>query len=233
MISEIVNFLSIMANAALAVSAGIGYFSLKKYKNTYTRYFIYFLIYVFLMELIANYPKLNALESFAWTKDNKFLNNNFWYYTIFWTIASAVFYSYYFQKVLKIKRFKSLLKYGRFAFIALSVIWIVKDYNKFFTFGFVILDYLNTVLIIGSVILFFLEILLTNRILTFYRDINFYIASSILIWWLITMPLSIFSDYYNANDMHYVYLHRILIYASSIFMYSCFAIGLIVSKPKH
>ncbi|MGB1308856.1 MAG: hypothetical protein ACPG6B_08095, partial [Oceanihabitans sp.] len=183
-------------------------------------------------ELVAVFPNLNHIESYEWTKNNKFLNNNFWFYTLFWTIGSTIFYTVYFQKILQIKLFKDILKYSRYVFILVAFVLIFKDFNKLFKTGYTLLDYINTLLVVGSVILYFIEVLLTNKILKFYRNINFYIASSVFIWWLITMPLSIFGEYYHENDLDFVNLNRTLIYISNIFMYSCFAIGLIVSKPE-
>ena len=230
--SELSNILSNVYYFNLGATATIGLLLLKKYRNTYTKYFIYFLVYVFLLEVIAIYPShLYKFETFKWIKGTRY-NNNYWYYTIFWQIGSACFFSFYFQMVLKIQLFKNILKYGRYLFILLSIIIIVSDFNKLFTVGFSTIDYCNTILIIGSVVLFFIEVLSTNIILSFNKNINFFIASSILIWWLVTIPLSIYSEYYNIGDMDYVYLSRILMACSNIFMYTCFAIGLIVSKPQ-
>lgn len=230
--SELSKLLSYVYYFNLGATATIALLLLKKYRNTYTRYFIYFLVYVFLLEVVAVFPNyLYKIELFNWIKDTRY-NNNYWYYTLFWQIGSACFFSFYFQKILKIKFFQKTLEFGRYLFILLSVIIIASDFNKLFTVGFSTIDYFNTVLIIASVVFFFIEVLSTNIVLSFNNNINFYIASSILIWWFVTIPLSIYSEYYNVDDMDYVYLSRILMAFSNIFMYTCFAIGLIVSKPQ-
>lgn len=231
MLEELYTVLSNTYYGILVITAVVALFSLKKFKNSSTKYFCYFLVYVLCIEIIATYPKnLTQIEYFEWIKNTRF-NNNFWFYTIFWTIGSSCFYSYYFQKILKIKPFKLFLKYGRFLFLFVAILLIILDFDKMFLSYYSTIEYFNTALIVFCVVFFFLEVLLTDTVLTFYNNINFYISATILIWWFITIPLTIYSKYYNENDMDFVYLNRVIMACSNIFMYSCFAIGLIVSKP--
>ena len=228
---EIYIILSNTYYVILVITAITALLSLKKYKNSYAKYFIYFLVYVLFIEAIAVYPRyLLKIEYFEWINNTRF-NNNYWFYTIFWTIGSACFFSWYFQRILKTKQFKAVLKYSRYLFLLMSVIIIASNFNKLFLSYNSTLDYLNIALIISCVTFFFLEVLLTDNVLSFYANINFYITSAIFIWCFVTIPLTIYAKYYNEVDMDFVYLNRIIMASSNIFMYSCFAIGLIVSKP--
>ena len=230
--SEVASVLQYVYYFNLAVTALVAFLLIKKYKNSYNRYFNYFLIYVFFVEAVSRFPLfLFKIKYFEWIEHTKF-SSNYWFYMFFWVIASACFFSFYFQKTLKIKAFKLVLKYARYMFLLIVVVLLIIDSDRFFDVHFLVLDYLNTVIVVGCVALFFLELLLTEKILDFYFNINFYIASTILVWWLVTIPLQIYSEYYHENDMHYVYLNRIIMACSNIFMYTCFTIGLLISKPQ-
>ena len=216
----------------LALTALVSGFIVKKYRRSYNRCFCYFLIYVFFVEMASMFPRyLFDIDCFSWIKRTRF-SGNYWFYNFFWTIASTIFFSFYFQKTLKIKIFKLTLKYTRYIFLLSVSVLLIVDFDKFFKGGFFLLESFNTAVIIGCVVFFFLELLLTEQILYFYYNLNFYIASSILVWWLVTAPLGFYSEYYHDGDMEYVYLNRIIMACSNIFMYTCFAFGLLISKPQ-
>ena len=229
---ELSNILATIYYINLGATATIALILISKYKKSHTIYFCYFVIYIFLMEIVAKYPSyIDKFEWLSYLKDTRF-NNNYWYYTIFWSVASGFFYSYYFQKVLVTKRFKNILKYSRYGFMLLSVIIIILDFDGLFTINFPYINYLNTALILLASSLFLIEILSLDSVTKFYQSIDFYIASNLLIWIIITTPIYIFFEYYNEYDMDFVYLIRVIMGFSNIFMYTCFAIGLIVSKPQ-
>jgi disulfide bond formation protein DsbB len=214
------------------ITAAVALVLITKYKHSYNRYFNYFLIYVLFIEVVALFPYyLFEIECFEWLKDSRF-SRNFWFYNLFWVIGSACFFSFYFQKTLKIIPFKVILKYTRYIFLAIVVVLVIVDFDSFFKPGFYLLDSLNTAIVVGCVAFFFLELLLTDRILSFHYNLNFYIAVAILVWWLVTIPLGFYSEYYHTGDMTYVYLNGIILSCSNIFMYTCFTIGLLVSKPQ-
>lgn len=214
------------------LAALVGALLLKKYKATYTRYFIYFLIYVVFVEIVAMYPRyVNTIDFLKPIQKTRFYSN-YWWYVIFWEIGSACFFSFYFQKTLKTKRYKSILKYLRYVFIIASIVVIITDLDKLFIYQFSTIQYFNTVMILLCASFYFIEALRSERLLTFSKSMGFYVSVALFIWWLVTTPMNIYSKYYNADDMDFVNLNWAMMAFSNVFMYSVFAFGLIVSKPE-
>ena len=214
----------------------IGLICLPKYKNTYTRYFIYFLIYVLLMSNLGSYPyyfwKYPIFESWYNTIYNSKFRQNYWWFTVFWHIVAVCFFEWYFIKSLKNKTHSKILTYVLIFFIGSSIINIFLKIDNLFIGYYPFISINESVVILFCVSLYFMEILQSDRVLNFYRDVNFYIAGGILAFWLITTPLVFFERYYKDYDMDYVAL-RIYIYVGiNIFMYGMFSLGLIVSNPK-
>lgn len=204
----------------------------KNYKDTSAKYFIYFLVYLSIGDFINTYVYhirnggiLSFLEGtvFEW---------NYWWSTLFWKIGSIVFFTFYYSKVLGNKNFKTIIKYVGIFFLFFSILTILINWNVFFISDFPMIKILGAIIIILCSILYFIEILLSDRILTFYKSLNFYISFSIFIWWLITTPLT-FYEIYNFNmDMNFRHLRWQIYLFANIFMYSIFTFALIWCRPQ-
>lgn len=219
------------------MAAVIGILYYNKYKNTAAKYFIYILVYLSLLELIgaytvyiSKYEFLREVEIFL--KDTVFERNR-WWYTLFWTIGAIILFSRYYQKILKKDSFLKFLKWSTNTFIVISFVIIITDSARFFKGTFPTISVLGAIIIMQCAVFYFFEILQSEKVLTFYKSLNFYISTSILIFWLISTPLIFFSKYYTVKDLEYVNLRKLIILAAIGFMYTTFAIGLIVSKPEY
>ena len=81
--------------------------------------------------------------------------------------------------------------------------------------------------------LYFIELLQSSLVLDFKRLLSFYVSIAIFTWWLIITPLVFFEIYNTIEDYDYANLKRLIFLFANVFMYTCFTIGLIVSKPKY
>lgn len=217
----------------LAVVFGI--LSYKKYKHTTAKYFIYFLIYVLFVDCIGNYP--------FYVKEYKFLSNinaiikgtvfekNKWWYTIFWRIGSILFFTFYYSKIVKNHIRQKAIKYFGIIFLITSLFTLIYNRDVFFTSSFPLITIMGAVIVVLCVTFYFIDILFSNEILKFYKSINFYISSAILLWWLIITPILFFDIYHNQSDWDFVFLKWQIFLFVNFFMYITFTIGLIVSKP--
>jgi len=164
------------------MAAFTGLLCLKKFKHTNTKYFIWFLVYVLIIELIGSYTSyIKDFEFLSKLKEQikgTIFQRNSWYYTLFWTIGSAVFYSFYFQKILKNKYLIDTLKILTRALLVFSFVVIVTDIDEFFARSSSQIKIFSSLLIIMAVIFYFMEVLLSNRILTFYKSLNYYISAT-------------------------------------------------------
>ncbi|MDO6597330.1 hypothetical protein Q4512_10435 [Oceanihabitans sp. 2_MG-2023] len=219
----------------MAAVIGILYF--KKYKNTAAKYFIYILIYVAVIELIGAYTiyvnKYEFLKSIKVFLKGTVFEKNRWWYTLFWSIGGVKVFSFYYQKILNNKTFIKILKWSTFSFLGISLVFIISDVSRFFTGTFPAISILGSIIIMQCAFFYFFEILQSDKVLMFYKTLNFYISASILIFWLVNTPLIFFSKYYTIQDQEYVHLKTFIMLGAIGFMYTTFAIGLIVSKPEY
>lgn len=219
------------------LAAVVAIFCYDKYKQTPVKYFIYFLVYVAIMELIGAYPtfveKYESLsEAKEFLKGTKFEENN-WFYTIFWTIASAIFYSFYFGQFLESVNSIKVIKYITSIFIISSFGYILFNWNSFFVSSFYFVDIFSASVILLSVVFYFIEVLKSQKVLIFYKSINFYIAAVLLIFFLIKTPLLFYDVYFSRSDMDYLRLNAIINILCIAFMYITFSFALIWCKPQN
>lgn len=214
----------------IAVVSGLFFY--KKYKNTTAKFFIYFILYLFICDYISlNYHLY--LDRYFNSLKGTVLEKNKWWSTLYWKIGAIIFFSYYFSEILKTKFFKTILIFCNYIFVIISVIQILTCWDDFFIRSFPLISILGAIIIIICVLFYFLEVLQNEKILFFYKSINFYIASAILVWWLIITPLVFYDLYFTKGDWDFVILKWQIYLFANIFMYTTFTIGLIVSKPEN
>ena len=209
-----------------SLAAITGLFLFKRYEKSYTKYFIYFLVYVVFIVIIGRYTYLvddNKIFSFL---EGTLIERNYWYYTIFWDIAATLFFGWYFMKIINNNTHRKILKASIYIFIIVSISSILFDLDMFFKKTNSIIKICSTLIILQCVIYYFLEILQSDKILTFYKSINFYICCAILILWLIQTPLTFFEQYYRKEDLSYVNLRGYINLIIIPIMY-------ITSKPEY
>ena len=65
----------------------------KKYKNTSVKVFIWFLVWIVIVEIVGSYPRyLKDLELFYIIEGTR-LEKNYWWFTINWSSTATLFYS--------------------------------------------------------------------------------------------------------------------------------------------
>ena len=109
----------------LAAVTGILLFN--KYKGSSTKYFIYFLVFIALSELASRYTfwvQEGELFSFL---DGTVFQRNYWWGTLFWSLGSVMFYSFFFLKIIKTKRFRIILNVSRYSFLVFF--WSNRSYT--------------------------------------------------------------------------------------------------------
>lgn len=223
---------SLITHSIEALAAMIGFLCIRKYKGTAASFFIYILIYLFIIELIGMYPTFyNDFEFLKPIKESAFKSNKCWY-TIFFDIICIALFSILYLKILKTQLFKSILKYGTIIYIVVSIILIYNNIETLFNGNFPLLYILQTVIILSCAVFYFIEIIKSENVLLFYKSVYFYISIAIFGWWLVVTPLVFFDKYYILEDRSFILLKRSIYIFANIFMYSTFAIGLIVSKPE-
>lgn len=213
------------------LAAVTGLMLYNKYKQTAAKYFIYFLIYLSICDLLNTYVYY-IKDGFLGFLEGTVFIRNFWWTTLYWKIGAILFFVFYYQGILMNERFKRILKYSGYSFLVFSMVYILINWDDYFIRFFPIISILGAIIIFLCTAFYFYEILNSEKILTFYKSINFYISAAIFIWWLITTPL-IFYDIYNSNkDWNFIFLKWQIYLLANITMYLTFTFALIFCKPE-
>ncbi len=225
--------LELFFRLAELISAIVGTIFISKYRaNKLTRYFVYFLWLNFFIEIFGKLPGLiKTINSLSFLKGT-FLEHNMWMYNIY-TIFGYVFYIIYFKYNLHLKSFKKILNLLLVVFFISSVVHFSLT-DVFFKRHSFFPMIIGTFSLLIAVFFYFYEILRSDKILDFNKDLVFYVAIGALVFHLCAPPLFIYSGYYNLNNMKdFVQIRRIILYSAIIFMYTCYTIGFIVCFRKN
>ncbi len=230
---------TLLTHSVEAIAALTGVFFYRKYRNTHTKYFIYFLIYIIINEIIRTYTHYvhpgRALEFLIGTVIEK----NYWMTTLLWSVVSAMFFAFYYYRILENTSFKKTIKYIGYAFFFFSIGYILVRWKAFFNVYLPVIKVSGGSIILLCTILYFFETLQSDKLLTFYRSINFYISIAIFIWFLVITPIVFFDKYSSYDplvyerDWNYIRLRMMIYLSCNIFMYLTFTFALIWCKPEN
>lgn len=214
------------------LAAVTGLLLYKKYKFTAAKFFIWFLVYLAICDFIGSYVKYVNNDGFFSFLEGTLLKRNFWWTTLYWKIGAILFFSFYYYKILTKKSFKTVVKFCGYSFLLFSVIYILFNWEDYFVRFFPVISIIGAIIIFLCTIFYFIEILLSDKILTFYKSLNFYISAAIFIWWLIITPL-VFYDIYNSHyDWNFIFLKWQIYLFANIVMYLTFTFALIWCRPQ-
>ena len=114
----------------IAVVSGL--LVMHKYKQTTVKYFIYFLVFVLVTELLGSYARILNYFGNYHLIENTLFKFNFWWHTLAWYIGSAIFFAWYYKKLLINEFLRKILQYALYLFLAISIISIAINFKHFF-----------------------------------------------------------------------------------------------------
>ncbi len=216
------------------LAALVGIICIAKYRVTSlsTRYFVYYLCLSFVVDIFGNLPTLIfKFDKLSFLKDT-FLYKNAWLYNSY-TVISILFFIFYFRSNLTNKKFRNILSVSAILFFISSIFnFLLTD--VFFSVHSSFLMMIGTFLILLSVFFYFFEMLRSEKILEFNKDLVFYVAVGSTVFHLCVTPLFIYSNYYsNSISSFFVEVRQVILYSAIIFMYTCFTFGLIICLRKN
>jgi hypothetical protein len=216
------------------LAAVTGLLCLKKYKTTAAKYFIYFLVYVFILELLGNYPKALKYIDGAYLIKDTLIETNYWWFNLFGRIGFSLFLSIIFYNILTIKIYKKIIKHTVSILISIAFLYSFLNFQTIFKTSDIVLTFisLSLSLILTCLVLYFLEMLQSYKVLNFYNELYFYISSAFLIWYLITTPLIFYQIYFSTADWSFIFLKWQIFLFANVFMYLTFTFALIYCKPE-
>lgn len=229
-------YYTLITHGVEIMAAVTGLLLLSYYKRSAVKYFIYFLVYVAILEILGSYPRIllkyDFLSGLKDVVNNTPFKMNYWWFTIFWSIGSKLFYSFYYYTILDNKMFKKIIKFSAITFFLFSIFIILNNLEEFFNGRHFAITLFGAIIVLMCVLFYFIEMLNSDKILTFHKSFNFYVTATIFIWWLATVPLSFYTKYFNTADQDFVLLKYVILLFSNIFMYGVFTFALIWCRPQ-
>lgn len=218
------------------VALAIGVFRFRKFKNTPIQYFILFIVYSVIVEIGGGIPVYlrpgGLLEDYGSLLKYRFFYSNYWWYGLFWTIGSVLFWSFFYQKIIRNKTYKQLLNFSTYVFVICVSVYTIMHINQFFITVLTFNKMFGSIIILMAIVLYFLNVLQSDIILTFYKSIYFYISLALFFWWIITMPLYFYQRFIYFENMELRMLINSIRLFTNIFMYGIFALSLLLCKPE-
>lgn len=187
-----------------------------KVKNTKYVYFVYYLVFAFIIELIA----------FLFAKIYIISTNSI--YNIY-TITTFIFYFIFYWSLFKKKKNKKIMQIILIMYFILSLfdILYLKSHfvNDFFANNIVF----GSILLLITLILFLIEIINDeNLIFNIKKSLIFWISIGALLLYIGVIPIII-----AAKHLGFKGIYDTILTTLNIIMYGSFTIGFIWSDPKY
>ena len=217
----------------IAALAGSYYLFKNEDAPTRFKFFAWYLWFVFIADIFGLYAVWNYFDdyqTFPWLKDSPFAKNE-WYYNCL-TVLRYIVYSSLFILSLAPSKIRQILKGITFIYLIIGIVEIlfIGDVFK----EYIITNYfLGSLLLLVCIAVYFQKLLLSDKILYFSKDLLFYIAVGVIVWNLCVIPIYIYDNYFTTENEEFILLFASILRYCNIFMYSIFAIGLVVcSQPR-
>jgi len=228
----LLNVIPIILIELIAAITGSYYLKKKDYPLLINKYLVIFLWYTFFTEAIGTYAPLaffSGYEYLGFVK-NTLLVRNYWLYNIYFIISFS-FLTYYFKAFLSNNRIKKTFNYLIGLYVITAVVYFLET-NTFFIKYSIYTFSVGTVLLLISIILFYFELLKSDKVINLKRYLPIYISIGVLFFNLCVTPLQLFSKYFKSINELYVNLNATVLLIANIFMYSTIIIGFLVCSKK-
>jgi len=224
----------VITNVFELLAAITGTLYLQKYReDVSSRYFVYFLWFTVFVELFFGWLSIcvEKFDFFSPLNDTVFRQND-WIYNVY-DIVSFIFFSYIFIRLYENVNFKKVSILTSSLFILFAIINAAFS-NEFYD-GIVSLNFIfGSILILFLVILYFFQLLMSDKILDFYKMMTFYISVGVLVYHLTTTPIFIYWKYFsNSFSPKFVEIRQIIITIANIFVYTCYTLGFWICLKKN
>ncbi|HKJ47538.1 MAG TPA: hypothetical protein VJ973_00525 [Christiangramia sp.] len=209
----------------IAALAGSIFLKRTESKDLSQKIFVRFLWSVLIIDILGGYSALayfNNYEFFWFLKGTPFARNE-WYFNIA-EIYFICVYTYLFWKQLFEGKMRRLLKWLMIGYLVIAFLNISMNDN-FLRGDLMLNDMLGAFLIVFSVFLYLFDMMISEKVLSFYKSLFFYVAIGVTIAYLVRVPISIYGAFVNERNDAFLELFYALIRYTNIFMYSMFVLG--------
>lgn len=216
----------------LAAVAGAYYLSKEVEIPKSLRLFLYFLWVTLLIDLTGLYAVHAYFTDYQYMEylRNSPFRRNEWYFNIFNIFFLLVYMVFFIVQLNSIRTRRILILLCGFFFFSevINLIFSGVFFVNISTYGSIT----GTLILVLCILSYYYEMLKSNSILYFYRDVVFYISIGVLIRYLVVPPLSIYSKYFSLTSPEFVELRANVMSMTNLFMYGMFIIGFMICSNK-
>lgn len=207
------------------IAAITGTFFYFKYKNTPWKYFLFYLWLVVVVEFTGGYIRNHKILVYI---DEKGLIYNKWLYNSYKFIAFNSFFFIY-NRALNNKTFKNTIKTFSILYIVVSLFnWVF--IQNFIKESSELPKIVGALFLATTIILYFIELLRSDKVLIYHKMISFWISIGLLIYYVGNIPFTLkWNTYMLFPKLHNLFL---IVYVLAITMYLIFAFGFIWSNKE-
>lgn len=196
-----------------------------KYKKTPWRFLIIYLWLTVIVEFLGGYITEHKILVYI---DENGLEYNKWLYNSYDFLSFLCFFYIYYQGI-KNTTYKKVIKLFTISYGIISIInWffiqsIIKESSE-------LPKIIGSLFLIISIILYFIELLKSEKILIFHRMVSFWASVALLIFYAGNIPFSLkWNNYMLIIEMRNLFL---IAYILAIILYLIFTFGFIWSKKE-
>jgi hypothetical protein len=207
------------------LAAIIGTIYFYKYKHSHLKYFLFILWYIVLTEFTGWYSSHYDVLGFF---DKEGIHYNLWMYNLMYLIFFPVILWMYSKSINKI-----IYKKWIYAFILIYLLFSIMNWLFIQNFKYEwseLPDVVGTLFLAVSIIFYFIELLKSDKIITYQKKLLFWISIGLLIFHIGTLPFTIkITGYALLKGIHNLFL---IVWILAIIMYLLFAFGFIWSDKE-
>ncbi|HHC81052.1 MAG TPA: hypothetical protein ENK46_14320 [Flavobacteriia bacterium] len=210
------------------LAALVGTIFYYKYKHTYLKYFLFLLWYIFLSEFFVRYIIDNKIDFFLHYSKTGIIYTH-WVYNILDTISFLVYYYIYYKSMSSNEKYKNWIKKFAIAYIVISILnwsFIQNFFEELQSYLFII----GAIFLIIAILFYFIELLKSEKILVFHKNLLFWISIGLLLYYAGNIPFAAeLNGYALIPGIHKLFL---IVNILAIIMYLLFTFGFIWSKKE-
>jgi hypothetical protein len=213
----------------LAAALAGSYYWLKT-KDERIRPFIWYLWLTISVETIALYPMIMQynfdLPWFIWLKNSPICRNT-WLYNIYGFVG-LILLGWFYRNHVNNRLSKKVIVFT----VVLCSVFALLYYaisGRFFEMYLPYEDAFRTFAILIFVLLYFRELLNSEKFLEFYKSHMFYISIALMLWNICVTPLFIFDGYYKAINKEFVEFRRLFLAIANVLLYTCYVFSFLFS----
>lgn len=209
---KVEHLLFIITFSELAAALVATYFY-RKYKDSNEKYFLHFLWYTVIVDVVA------ISIGYLW------LIENFWVYNGF-MISMYLFYFYWYFSIIESPVFKKVIYVFVTLFISVAILSL--SYQKWtilYKYTFITGAFFVAILTVFH----FHQLLNSNQVLVVKHKLSFWISTGLLLFSIGMIPLFFLSEYLNFKGISYV----LTLVSLNVILYGCYIIGFLWTKKNY